>query len=120
MFISTLVALAGIALAYRLHYRNRMAAQRLADALEPLTGLIEAKFRVDEIYERAIVEPLRKLGRLCFAVDRFVIDALIFVVALVPQALGLTLKLSTQRGSLQGYALTMVIGLAIVLALVLW
>jgi hypothetical protein len=50
-----------------------------------------------------------------FAADKWVIDLLVGGIAMVPQAAGFALKLSTQRGYLQGYALTMILGVAVIL-----
>jgi hypothetical protein len=47
--------------------------------------------------------------------DRWIVDGLVGVVGFVPQLSGFALKLSTQRGSLQGYALTMILGVAVIL-----
>jgi NADH-quinone oxidoreductase subunit L len=119
MLISTAVAVAGVGLAYRLHLRDRRAAQRLAEGLRPLTGIIEARFFVDEFHQRYIVEPLRGLGRVAVAIDDWIIDGLIWLVGFVPQATGTALKLATQRGSLQGYATAMVFGIVVILLLLL-
>ncbi len=118
MFLSAIISLSGIALAFVLHLYDRARAERLAAGLQPLTGLLEAKYWVDEIYQRAIVEPLRATGRFFFAVDRFVVDGIVAAVSWVPQLAGWTLKLTIQRGSLQGYASAMLFGVVIILVLV--
>jgi NADH-quinone oxidoreductase subunit L len=118
MVISGLVALAGILLAYWLHLKDRRRAERIAAGLQPLTGLLEAKYYVDEIYQSAIVEPLRMLGNAFFLIDRMVVDGLVFVVGFIPQLSGFALKLTTQRGYLQGYALSMILGIAVILLVV--
>src|SRR5439155_23741163 len=115
MLTGAVVSIAGILLAYALHLRNRRKAEEIAAGLQPLTGWLEAKWYVDEIYDAAIVSPLRQLGQLFFAVDRFVIDGIVWIVSFVPQAFGWTLKLSSQRGNLQGYAVTMLFGIAVIL-----
>jgi hypothetical protein len=40
------------------------------------------------------------------------------VISFIPQAFGWTLKLSTQRGFLQGYALVMAFGIAVILLVI--
>lgn len=45
-------------------------------------------------------------------------DGIIAVVGYVPQLMGFSLKLCTQRGSLQGYALLMVLAMAAILLMV--
>ncbi len=115
MVWSTAIAIAGVFLAYLLHLRDRHKADKMAAELRPIARLLEGKYWVDEVYQNLIVEPLRILGRLCFAMDRFVIDGAVFLVSFMPKFLGFTLKITTQRGSLQGYGLSMVLGIAIIL-----
>ena len=104
MGISAVVAIAGILLAYSLHLRDRSAADRLLIRFAPIAKVLDAKFYVDEIYQAAIVEPLRRLGQFFYAVDRFIIDGIIFIVRLCHQLGGFAMRLTTQRGYLQGYA----------------
>ena len=117
--VSILVALLGIVLAYLVHLKERGLAERLAARYPNLTQLLEAKYWVDEIYQNAIVEPLRTLGRVFFWADRWLVDGAVYVVGeLVPQASGLVLKQLSQRGYLQGYALTMLFGIIVILLIV--
>ncbi|MEO6434202.1 MAG: NADH-quinone oxidoreductase subunit L, partial [Tepidisphaeraceae bacterium] len=118
LIIGGLVAIAGILLAYLLHLKDRAAADRLAGRFAPVTRVLDAKYWVDEIYQATIVEPLRTLGRLFFAMDRVVVDGLVWLISFIPQASGFALKLTTQRGYLQGYAVTMLLGVAVILLIV--
>ncbi len=83
-----------------------------------LARLLEGKYWVDEIYQDAIVEPLRALGRIFFAIDRYVVDGVVWLISFIPQASGWALKLTTQQGYLQGYAATMLFGVAIILLII--
>ena len=74
MFISGAISAAGIGLAYLLHLKNRHAGEELPEKFPALARLFEAKYWVDEIYQAAIVEPLRALGRGFFWVDRMIVD----------------------------------------------
>jgi NADH-quinone oxidoreductase subunit L len=120
MVISSIVALLGIYIAYLFHLRDREAGERLAARFAGVTRVLEAKFWIDEVYQKGIVEPLRTFGRFLYSiVDVWVIDGLVYVVSFVPQAAGFVLKFLTQRGYLQGYAVTMLIGIAVILLIVL-
>ncbi len=118
MFLSGTISLGGVWLARQLHLKDRPAAERIAARVPALTRLLEAKYWIDEIYQYGIVEPLRKLGRFCFAFDSLVIDGVIWLVGFIPQAMGFTLKLTVQRGYLQGYALAMLVGVVVILLVI--
>ena len=120
MFVSGAIAVLGILLAYRNHLQDRARAERLAASVPELTHLIENKYFVDEIYQAGIVEPLRSLGRAFFAIDRFVVDGMVWLISFVPQLSGFALRITTQRGYLQGYAVTMLFGVVVILAVIFW
>jgi NADH-quinone oxidoreductase subunit L len=112
------VAIGGIVVAHLLHLKDRSAAQRLAERFPRLVRVLDHKYWVDEIYQYGIVEPLRGIGRAMFAFDRWVIDGLVWLFGFVPQVVGFTLKLTVQRGRLQGYAAAMLAGIAVILLLI--
>jgi NADH-quinone oxidoreductase subunit L len=118
MAISALIAISGIWLAYQMHLKDRARAEWLAADVPEITNILEHKYWVDEIYQAAIVEPLRQLGRIFFLIDKFIIDGIIWLISFIPQLSGFALKLTTQRGYLQGYAVTMLFGIAVILILV--
>ncbi len=118
MYVSGVVALAGIGLAWM---RFGQAPQDEPDRkiLGPVWDLWNAKYYVDEIYDAVIVRPLRGIGHFLFGVDRFGVDGLVWFVSAVPRGLAFLLHFM-QRGALQGYALTMALGIALLLLLWRW
>ena len=68
---------------------------------------------MDELYDAALVEPTRRTGRVCVGLDDYLIDGLLWLITVIPRALGYLVR-TLQGGLLQGYALSMVAGLAIV------
>ena len=118
MLLGAGVSLAGLGLAYLLHLKDRKAAERIAAGLQPLTGLLEGKYWVDELYDFFIVEPLRHIAKVFFAIDRAVVDGLVWAIGFVPQLSGFAVKLTVQRGYLQGYAAAMLFGVLAILLLV--
>jgi len=120
MVASGLIAALGIYVAYLFHRKYRARSEELAMRFPSLNRMLERKYWVDEVYQGAIVEPLRRLGRAFNLADRFVIDGIVRAVSLTPQIGGFALKLTTQRGSLQGYAVLMLLGIAAILLIVLW
>ena len=115
LLIGGVVSLLGIGLAYVLHLKDRARADALAGTLRPLAHASDRKFWIDQVYAGLVVMPLRLLGRVLDAIDRFIIDGLVFLAAFVPQVTGFTIKIATQRGYLQGYAVGIMFGLAIIL-----
>ncbi|MFN0135676.1 MAG: NADH-quinone oxidoreductase subunit L [Phycisphaerae bacterium] len=115
MYLSIGLGLGGIALAY-LRYGNAPQDEPDRKVLGPLWDLWNAKYYVDELFDRIFVRPLRGLGEGCLGTDRFGINGVIAIVASIPLGLGLALR-SMQQGALQTYAGAMVIGIG-VLALV--
>ena len=95
--------------------KNRERAEALAAQNPGLVRALEAKYWIDEIYQQGIVEPLRWLGRKFYQLDTYVVDGFVWLVGFVPQLFGFTLKLTTQRGSLQGYAATMLLAVVVIL-----
>jgi NADH-quinone oxidoreductase subunit L len=118
LIIGGLIAIAGILTAYVFHLKDRAKAERLAAGMPGITRALEAKYWVDEIYQAAIVEPLRSVGKAFFAIDRFVVDGIVWAISFVPMLSGFALKLTTQRGYLQGYAAVMLLGIAAILMLI--
>lgn len=121
MITSSVVALAGIALAWLLYPGREGLVRRLAwlaDRLGLYT-LSHGKFFFDEIYTVLVVWPVLGIARLSFWIDRNVIDALVNLFGRVPVAVGATLR-SLQGGLIQFYALAMVLGLLVLIGALLW
>ncbi len=118
MYLSAAVSLAAIGLVW---FRYGSAPQTEPDQrlLGPLWNLWNAKYYVDETYDRILVRPLRSLARLCFGTDNYAVDGLVWLVSAVSRGTAFALHF-TQRGLLQGYALGMVIGLAALLLIWSW
>ena len=77
------------------------------------------KYFVDEAYSLVVVEPARRIGKICVALDDYLIDGIVWFVTAVPRALAYALR-TTQSGVLQGYGFSMVAGAAVIVVLVLW
>jgi NADH-quinone oxidoreductase subunit L len=116
--MGTLIAGLGFGLAALMHWKDRSLADRVARAIPGTTSLIENKYYVDEIYQAYVVEPLRFLGDIFFAIDTYIVDVLVNLMGWIPQLSGFALKLTVQRGYLQGYATTMLFGVMIILVLI--
>jgi NADH-quinone oxidoreductase subunit L len=119
--ISVALAAAGILLAAFFFLGDRREVEALAGTwiARPFHLLSEHKFFFDELYAVLIVWPCRAIAGLSFWLDRWLVDGLVDLVGRMPRAVG-TLLRGMQSGLVQLYALLMVLGLATLLASVLW
>ena len=119
--ISTVVALAGIGLAWLFYIARRDLAEsaaKLAKSLGLYT-LSHGKFFIDEIDRALIVRPLEALAVLLAQIDRSVIDAVVNAFGAFPRALGATFR-PLQGGLVQFYALVMALSVLALLGTLLW
>ena len=116
--LSGVLAVVGILLAFYLHLLKRSKMTQIDATLAGPVKIIEAKFWVDEFYTAAVVRPLKFVGEVCKTVDTWVVDGAIWLITLIPQMSGFTLSKTTQRGYLQGYALSMLLGTVVILWIV--
>ncbi|MCG8409376.1 MAG: NADH-quinone oxidoreductase subunit L [Phycisphaerales bacterium] len=114
MWLSAGLAAFGIYTAWFFYRRRPTIPMAIALASGSIYRLFYNKYYVDELYELALVRPLRRFGDFCHGVDRFVINGILWIVAGVPKAIGFGLKGWQQQGALQGYALGMLIGLLVI------
>jgi proton-translocating NADH-quinone oxidoreductase chain L len=114
MSASTVIALAGVGLAWFLYVARPGLASRLAAAFPRAYQLSLNKFYFDELYDFFVVQPLIGLAQFARTFDYHVVDGLVDLVAQVPRLFGLLFR-PIQNGLAQFYALAMALGLAVFL-----
>ena len=114
MFISLVVALSGIYVAYRFYVVDPGAPKRLAERVKGIYALLFNKYWVDEIYDAKIVQPIvRGSVQLWKRVDAAVIDGAVNGIGReIERAAGL-LRLA-QTGYVQVYAMILTLGMVVV------
>jgi NADH-quinone oxidoreductase subunit L len=117
MYVSALLSVLGIAAAWYLYGLRRDLAERIRMAVPRLFSVLNHKYHVDEVYEAAIVGPLRTAGVTFFNIDRFVIDGILWLITAVPRSMGFLLR-GLQNGAIQNYGVTMTAGLVVVVVIV--
>lgn len=117
MFVSSIIALLGIAMAWYFHLANRPLTDKIATKYSAVVEVLYNKYYVDEIYDLVIVMPLRGLGHFFQFIDTWVINLSVITVGSLPRLAGWAVK-PTQSGKMQGYGLGMVLGVAIAALLV--
>jgi NADH-quinone oxidoreductase subunit L len=115
------VAFAGFLLAWWFYIRRPEEPKRLAEGLPRAYSTLLHKYYVDELYAAAIVRPLVWLSTHVFwrAVDAAGIDGAVNGVAEGATRLGDRLR-HVQSGNTRSYAVWVVIGAIVVIAIVLW
>ncbi len=116
MALSSGVAIAGIGIAAYFWLRNRRAADVMAARFEGPYTLLVHKYYVDELYDAAIVQPIKLLstGGLWKGADAGVIDGAVNGVGQsVRGASGLLRRVQT--GSIRTYAASLLLGVVLIL-----
>jgi NADH-quinone oxidoreductase subunit L len=114
MIGSSLIGLAGIAVAYLTYVRQPELPTVLARRFQAFYQLSLNKFHFDELYLAFFVRPLEGLAQVCRAFDQWIVDGLVDLGGYVPRLVG-TLFRPVQNGLVQWYALTMAVGLVVFL-----
>ncbi len=118
--VSSVVAIAGIGLAYLFYGKPSPIPAALAKLSPSLTQLSQKKFLLDEVYGWLVIGPLKGVAHLSSAIDAYIVDGFIvnFIFGEVPRLFGRLLR-PLQNGLVQFYALSMMLALAVMLASVL-
>jgi NADH-quinone oxidoreductase subunit L len=117
--VSSLVALAGIGLAYWMYVLRPGLPGQLARNLQALYQLSLNKFHLDELYAALVVQPLQGLADFFKAFDLLIVDGLVDLAGRLPQFLGQLFR-PIQNGLVQFYALATILGLSVFLAALAW
>jgi NADH-quinone oxidoreductase subunit L len=121
MSVSSLIALAGIGLAAFLWLKNRHIPEQMAQSFSGVHKLLLNKYYVDEIYDAAIVQPIKTVSTqgLWQGVDVRVVDGAVNGAGYVVSAFSAGLRL-LQTGSVKSYAAGTLLGAVAILAYYIW
>ncbi len=124
--IGTIASVGGISVAFFFHLYSRASADRLLSWLRSrslvgwIPGAMEHKWYIDEIYHALVRLPLWIGAQVLSLGDKHFLDgAIVDGMGKLPIAIGKLFR-PLYGGGLQGYAVTMVGGLGLVLAWVTW
>jgi len=119
--ISVLVAALGAFLAWVLYLKSPSLPDRIANSLGGLYRLVADKYRIDELYDWALIAPLIAMSRnwLWKGVDQGFIDTVINDSAHATSDAGGALR-RMQSGNLRSYAAWLTAGAAVVVAYMVW
>jgi NADH-quinone oxidoreductase subunit L len=117
--ISTVVALAGIGLAYLTYVTGTISATAMANRYRGLYEFIRDKWRWDELYDRVFVEPLKQMSVMLWqVVDVGIIDGAVNGVASGIGAISQRLR-HVQTGLVANYALAIALGMVVIVGIYL-
>jgi NADH-quinone oxidoreductase subunit L len=121
MAVSVAVAGAGIWLATVLFLRRPALADGLAERYAGLHRLLLNKYYVDEAYDAALVQPIKRTssGVLWRGVDAGLIDGTVNGVGLVVRGWSAVLR-RLQTGSVRAYAMSFFMGVVVMVGYYLW
>jgi NADH-quinone oxidoreductase subunit L len=121
MLVSVLVAAGGILFATFFFWKDTAAADRMAARFSGLHRVLTNKYYVDEIYDAAIVQPIRIVSEeaLWKRIDVRLIDGTVNGVAETVGGGGALLRL-LQTGSVRAYAASLFLGVVLILGYYLW
>ncbi|HTK28278.1 MAG TPA: NADH-quinone oxidoreductase subunit L [Vicinamibacterales bacterium] len=121
MTASAVTALAGIGLAWIFFVRSRTAADALVARFPGVYRILSRKYYVDEIYDAAVVQPIRIVSEdgLWQGVDVRIIDGAVNGVAETVGGASAWLR-RLQTGSVRAYAASLFVGVVAILGYYLW
>ncbi|MFN0147074.1 MAG: NADH-quinone oxidoreductase subunit L [Dehalococcoidia bacterium] len=117
--VSSVVAAAGLALAYVMYSLKLVSPQSVRAGFAPLAALFENKWYLDRLYEDFLVTRVLQRGwnRLLELNDRFVVDGFVNGMAKAAGATSARLRY-IQSGQVQGYGLAIGAGVIVVVVAV--
>jgi NADH-quinone oxidoreductase subunit L len=121
MALSSVVAVAGIGIAWFFFLADPRRSESVAHSFSGLRTMLLNKYYVDEAYDAAIVQPIRVTSEagLWKIVDAGAIDGLVNGTAESVGGLGELLR-RLQTGSVRAYAASLLLGAVVVFGYYLW
>jgi NADH-quinone oxidoreductase subunit L len=121
MLVSSVIAVAGIWFAYFVWVKRRSIAENAAREFAPVHRLLLNKYYVDEVYDAAIVQPIKVASQegLWRGFDVKVIDGAVNGTAAIVNSSATVLR-RLQTGSVKTYAGSVFAGVVAILAYYLW
>jgi len=119
--VSTVVAVAGIFLAYMMYYRRAWSAEAVGRRFSSVYTLLSAKYYFDEFYEDVLVRSFFYGGvaRILDWGDKNIVDRIANMIGWFGANVGSMLR-QFQTGQIQQYAAAISIGVTIILGLYIW
>nr|WP_303652477.1 NADH-quinone oxidoreductase subunit L [Paludisphaera mucosa] len=118
--ISTIAAVAGIALAYRMYAEPSPVPARIAGSVQPLYRASLGKFYIDEIYHATVMKLVQFLAAASRVLDVRLVDGIVTGVAKLPRIAAREVLAKYQNGLIQFYAAASALSVAVLLWVLLF
>jgi NADH-quinone oxidoreductase subunit L len=113
--ISTIVALSGIGLAWLMYVAGQISPVAMGQRFESQYRFLYEKWRIDEFYDRTLVQPFKRLAMFLWrVVDVGIIDATVNGMASVVNGTSARLR-TVQTGLVANYALAIALGMVVII-----
>jgi NADH-quinone oxidoreductase subunit L len=121
MLVSSTVAILGIAIAFFIWNKRREIADGAARSLSGVYRLLLNKYYVDELYDAAVVQPIKVISTeaLWRGFDVKVVDGAVNGTAAIVDG-GAAVLRRLQTGSVRAYAGSVLVGVVVILGYYLW
>jgi NADH-quinone oxidoreductase subunit L len=121
MFVSSVIALIGVGIGWFIWNKRRDIADSMARSFSGLHRLLLNKYYVDELYDAAIVHPIRVISEqgLWRTADVKLIDGIVNGAAAIVDMGASVLRL-LQSGSVRIYASSVIVGVVVILGYYLY
>jgi NADH-quinone oxidoreductase subunit L len=120
MVVSSVIALAGIGIATVLYVKRTDVPDRLVDRFGELHRLLVNKGFVDELYDEAVVQPVKSLSEhVLWKMDVKVVDGAVNGMGRIVVQTGIALR-HLQNGSMRAYAVSVLFGVVVIIGYYLW
>lgn len=112
MYVTTLISLLGIFLAYLMYGKRSLSRDWLSGGVPGLYKLLYNKYYIDEIYEISFIYGTRVLSLFLQFFDKYIVGGLVSAVVAITHGIGKTGS-KVQNGHIQVYGTVIILGLAI-------
>ena len=113
--VSTIIALGGIGLAYLMYMTKAISPVAMGQRFSGAYSFLYDRWRIDEFYDRTIVQPLKRLSMVLWrVVDVGIIDATVNGLAGIVNGTSARLR-TVQTGLVANYALAIALGMVLII-----
>ncbi len=114
MYLSVLLALAGIFSAWVVYAKKEVSSERLCQQFAPVNSLLTNKYWIDELYGSTVVRLVQFVSLVSKWIDIYLVDGMVNGTGRLTVLFGRLIRL-IQTGYLQNYIFLMIAGIVILL-----